>query len=236
MTFQEFKAVIRDTLFPDGEPENQALSHDRMIVDALVELQRVVSCLKENHQTIVPHCSTFFERGLTVFETPEGYQNIRRLYTLTDDCCPIYYQFRKSAQNQMEDWVKDYVEAYELPERNIYLPPGVVQASPEFDREPGVDWNWNALGRSAEGYFTIRNGRIYVAPWINSNERIILEWDGIKTVWADDAEITSDPALRRAVELWVKKEHVRLYDPDKTDYQVTVNEWQEARANLIMDC
>jgi len=70
----------------------------------------------------------------------------------------------------------------------------------------------DAGGRSPGGVFAIHRGRIYVAPWIESSEELVIEWDGIKPNWADADYVESDPKFIEAITLMVGIQHYSYYE------------------------
>lgn len=72
LSFGEYKTAARKRLWPSGEASNLVLPHNKMFVDALIELQTFNECLQFDNTQLVPHCSTFFNCGVTVFDAPRG--------------------------------------------------------------------------------------------------------------------------------------------------------------------
>lgn len=70
----------------------------------------------------------------------------------------------------------------------------------------------DAGGRSRSGVYAIKHGRIYLAPWIESTESVIVEWNGIKTNWAATDLVTDDPKFIEAVRLLVGIQHYMHYE------------------------
>lgn len=71
-TFGQLKAECRKRLWPAGEQDRLHESHEKDFIDAVVNLQRSVPCLRIDHTDIRPHCSTFYKCGLTVTDAPQG--------------------------------------------------------------------------------------------------------------------------------------------------------------------
>jgi len=91
-------------------------------------------------------------------------------------------------------------------------------------------------GRALAGIWAIENGRIYVGPWIQSTEMIVVKWEGIKRDWVDADLVDDDPGLFRAVEMWLRWEHARDWDSDLNKAQAYEIEYRKALAELIYDC
>ena len=94
----------------------------------------------------------------------------------------------------------------------------------------------NSCGRSQVGVWAIRRGRVYLAPWIQSTETVVVEWDGIKREWADADLIDSDPLLKRALRLFVQAQHLRDYDNEFDKSALAYMEYQKARSELMYNC
>ena len=71
-TFGQLKSDIRKRVFPAGEASNLVASHDKMFIDAMMDLQTWVKCLQYDHTDLVPQCATLYNCGLTVFDAPRG--------------------------------------------------------------------------------------------------------------------------------------------------------------------
>lgn len=68
--------------------------------------------------------------------------------------------------------------------------------------------------RSQMGIWAIERGKIYIAPWINSNETVLVMWDGIKRQFGDADQVDDDPLLAEALEAWVRFKHAGTFDHD----------------------
>jgi len=72
MTFKAFTDEVLDSIFPFGRPENLQAAHRRMVIEALVELQRMVDCLQNANTSEFAQCATYFNCGMTVLPQPRG--------------------------------------------------------------------------------------------------------------------------------------------------------------------
>ena len=70
----------------------------------------------------------------------------------------------------------------------------------------------DAGGRSRGGVYAVKHGRIYIAPWIESTESLVVEWNGIKTNWAPEDLVSDDPLFLKAVRLNVAIQHYTHYE------------------------
>lgn len=100
-----------------------------------------------------------------------------------------------------------------------YNPPSDIGFENQPALPPGFHYpqtSTDAGGRSRSGVYAVKHGRIYIAPWIESSESVIVEWNGIKTNWAPTDLISDDPKLLQAVRLLVGIQHYTHYeDNDK---------------------
>lgn len=74
----------------------------------------------------------------------------------------------------------------------------------------------NAGGRSPGGRFAIERGRLYIAPWIESTESLVVKWNGIKRKWSDDDFVDDDPKVLQAIRLNVAIQHYIAYEDNPT--------------------
>lgn len=87
----------------------------------------------------------------------------------------------------------------------------------------------DASRRALRGYWAMERGMIFLAPWINSTETIIVRWDGIKRDYLDGDLVENDPELIRAVKLFIQKEYER---DDNRD--VAMSQDYERQFNLAL--
>jgi hypothetical protein len=82
----------------------------------------------------------------------------------------------------------------------------------------------------------MERGKIYVAPWIQSTETIILKWDGIKRTWNDNDQMDDDPLLAQAIENYVLAEHADKFDRDYAAGESARAKFNDNRAVLMRQC
>lgn len=263
-TFADFKTDLRAIAFPDGEATNLVAFHDKSIIAAMVDLQTWVLCLQQDNTTLVPHCATFYNCGLTMLPAPAG--RIMRVSVIDkinpdtgqedpdaeDDwcseitynpvdfctvdaymkrsracgsCLPAAYFFGLSAMSCMK-------AAYPVP-TDEGLPAGLPLLPLGFHYPQE---STNAGGRALSGVWAMERGKIYLAPWIQSTETVVIKWDGIKTKWADADLMDENPNILRAVKAWVMKDHAAYMDKDYAAAKVASDEYDIVRADLIHEC
>lgn len=91
-------------------------------------------------------------------------------------------------------------------------------------------------GRARAGRWAIERGKLYVAPWIQSSEAILIKWDGVKMNWADGDPFDPNPTLIAAVEEYVRWQHHKKWERDYTAAAAAEQSFQDARRDLIYDC
>jgi hypothetical protein len=94
----------------------------------------------------------------------------------------------------------------------------------------------DAGGRSRGGVWALYRGRIYIAPWIESDETVVVEWNGIKDQWSDNDLVEDDSKFRQAVRLNVAVQHFTHYEQDQQKLVILETQWREALRDLIHEC
>lgn len=94
----------------------------------------------------------------------------------------------------------------------------------------------DATCRAHKGYWAIEGGRIYIAPWIQSSETVVVRWEGIKRDWVDSDLCSDDPTFVDAVDNYVKSLHYRDWEKDAAQAKMAADSYALALANLIYDC
>lgn len=74
----------------------------------------------------------------------------------------------------------------------------------------------NAGGRSPGGRFAIYRGRLYIAPYIESTESLVVVSNGIKRKWNDPDFVDDDPKVLQALRLNVAIQHYISYEDNPT--------------------
>lgn len=228
-TYLQLKIKLRGQFWPAGEAKSLRASHDAAFERGMVDLQRWVDQLKKRNISQFPHCSTYWEDAKTVVEAPKGI--IRRIYTITegDTAWRDKVHYWSTTFHLIEGWAKWLYEAV-TPE-NVGLP-----ALPQGFRhaEAAVD---STIGRARVGSWAIYRHRLYVAPWIQSNEILVVEWDGLKTSWADTDVLNTDywhSGVEQALSYYVLAEHEKFFG-DAQEAAKFMRLYEEARADLMYD-
>lgn len=273
ITFLELKTAVRANIFPTGEAPNLVASHDKMFIDALVDLQTVVECLQQDNTDTYPQCSTFWDCEMTVLPGPRG--NIKSVSVVdqidptlhqesttapTDYCARIYY--RELDQCHFKAWKNRGgcrgqgcialplffglpcdlwgSGSFRFPPTDVGVPAGLPPLPLGFhypqtptDRvSPDGTHRW----RARAGVWAKERGNIWIAPWIQSTETVIVEWDGIKRTWADGDPVDDDPLLSQAIEEYVRWRHADKYDHDAEEAARAGGAYSLAKQALIHQC
>ena len=265
-TFGQFKSAIRGRIWPPGsaEPDNLVASHDKDFIDALFDLQASVVCLQQDNTDVFPQCSTTYNCGLTVLPCPRGI--IKKLSVIDKIDSTTHLESADAADDYCGEvvyaevdycHVRSYLDRsrrsgcchnigsfFGLPfcgSRPRYptptdeglaaglplLPLGFHYPQESTDRE---------YGRAGRGVWAKERGNIYVAPWIQSTETILITWDGIKRSWNNGDPIDDDPLLSQAVEAYVRWQHARKWDKDEQAAADSMAEYNNTRSMLMRQC
>lgn len=245
MNFGELKAKLRLQIWPEGEAENLVTPHDSFFIEALYDAQKNVECYRFANTDVYPHCATYFNCGMTVLPKPNGHVTriyvVDRLNAYgeedsagVDDYCDKvelqqvnychmerYYALCQRCSSGNTDLIESFL-------RRIFGVYRIKREYPEPTDEgmaglPSLPGGYHypqsstdADGRSPYGVFSIHRGRIYIAPWIQSTETVVVEWDGIKRSWGDADNVDDDPKLHQFIRAHVMWQHEKLYgDPAK---------------------
>lgn len=212
-TVLQLRTEIINQCWPSGAPENLATRMDPTVAspyeqifqEGMAEIAKWVPCEQTNNVNVIPFCATYYKCAQTVITAPSPNAMIKRLYTLIDQewCDPVYYRMVPFPE---PEWFGRRLMS--LLGDNLVGPPssnmplGFAQANPVTDSE---------AGRARTGIFALHKGNIYIAPWIQSNEVVVIEWDGIKLAWSDLDFITETQDYKKALKLYFQYGHERDY-------------------------
>ena len=232
MIYADFIKGMKSTVFPDREPINLVASHNNYFLDGLIEVQRRVPQLREHNFNLYAFEATFYRCRTTVIEKPDG--PIIRLYTYTteDQCDSIFYA--PTTREHMEALMKKAQSCFMVP-----TPVGGETIGGEFipfeplplgllRSEKTTDKMW----RAGSGYFAVMDDQIYIYPHIESNERIGVEWQGVKTSYLPTDIVTFSRDVQSVVELWVQAQASLREDCDAGKYTAFITGWTAQMAEL----
>lgn len=245
-TFAQLKAAVLEQAFPDKEAKNLFIPHEKIMISAVVEIQQAIDRYKHNNTEIIPFCATYFQCGLTVLQAPRGIINgVSTFSGITTQCIqqasPINWCDEVKYQRvDYSDLVKmiDRTLACSCSGFNGYssllnLPFATCQKvlgqkySPPTDAEycgfPTLPLGFHFAQDSTDmnrrarvGVWALQHNRIYIGPWINSTETVVVEWDGLKRQWvnADWVDTEEDPLFIDAVKHYLLMKHFGQYERD----------------------
>jgi hypothetical protein len=230
ITFSDWMRKMRDELWPSGYPENCINSIRGYFVAGCMDMQRTIECLQENNASIFPACATFFNGGLTFVNAPGPKAVIRRVWTTANGDWNNKVFYRQHEYADLAEWSLNLLEY--APPLNVGLP-----KLPMGDRytEKVTD---SKLGRSRTGIWALNRRRIYLAPWIQSNETVVIEWDGTRVDWKDTDLIDLDvwcPLHEEALKLYVKGEYEFNFGTMSESLKIK-DTFADRLALLINDC
>lgn len=240
MKFSELVGELRADIWPEGVPESLAGPIGKSFEAGVTHLQRYVPCLQNRNIDRYAQCATYFQGGKTVFPAPKG--RIQRVYTILGKSGEEIYPalFKQVTKDELEcDSLKHLSMIYPpLNLANEDLPMGFKY--PEKDSDYMVD----ATGakkttkhyRSVIGRWAVEKEKLYVSPWINSDEIVVVEWDGVKNSFSSDDIITDNVDFKRALRLFVQRETARDFDADYERYRYMTIDFNEALGDLIHEC
>jgi len=212
MNFAEFKTKVKAVVFPIGEAENLVEIHNTFIVEALADIQQLVPSFRERNTDVIAFKDTRYNCGTTVTAAPDGI--IKRIYSVgADFCCKTNY--RKSTLAQIRT-----LEAY----NNITLPPTAIKLPtqptdkptlPLGDLYPDASAD-SPYGRSTTGYWAVEGCRLYIWPYLQSNEDLVIEWSGVKTTYVD-SDLIYDDTVVIAVRAALQRDIARNIESNDAD-------------------
>ena len=263
-TWGQLKTDLRKRLFPQGEAENLVAAHDAKFIDAYIDIQTWAECYQQDNTDVRRQCETYYQCGVTVLDAPRGI--IRKVSVIdkvnpethledadsdADWCSEVIYT-EIDFQN-----IRNYIDRSRrcgrlLPSGAFFGLPywgcrpkvpvptdeGLPAALPMLDLgfhypQTSTDRNY---GRAGIGIWAKARGRVYIAPWIQSTETVVMEWDGIKRTWKDADPIDEDPLLAVAIEEYVRWKHFSTYEIDEARASAAGNEYGIKLAMLIHQC
>lgn len=232
MTYAQFSAAVRAKVFPEGEAENLVPLNKNRVLDALIDLQMKIPCLQTRHQDCHTQSDTFWNCGATVFDAPRGYiQSL--LTTPTNDPCAIN-RFRPVPPHELQCFLEELklCGKIDVPSQTYDSSVYPILYESDMYNAAAIDASCNP----GDGVFSLIDGRIWLFPFINSGETIVLEWDGIKREFSDGDTVTYDRATTYMVELYVEAEAKRKDDCDEKAYLAALAKYIEKVGDAIWNC
>lgn len=236
MNFAELKASVIGTTdatgsaFPQGPPENLLTLLAERLAEGMFVLQRHIPCYQQRHIDVYPSCSLMFQNGASVLTKPAG--EILRVYTIGSEAggWDAAIPYTPVTLPTLRRWMAKFRRNARWVYRDNRIASGeqgFIQPSATLD-SPG--------GRAGGGVYSIdpHTQRLIVGPWLQSTEKLVVEWRGIKKEWRDTDLVPDDPAFKRLIRLWLTMEYGR--DFASPDLQTRERSFREEHAEQIIAC
>ena len=231
MNYSDLKTEVLSGAFPLGVPENLRTHLESYVLSSLIEIQRYVPCVRYRHDNVYAANQTFWLCGASVITAPEG--RVLRVYTVENEgwCDPVIYnpvtmaEFRRWQAAWQSQW-RNSLYADAVPSGTA-LPMGFNVPDTSSDA---------ACGRATVGVYAFdpTSKRLYIGPWIQSTESVVVEWQGIKRTWNDGDLVPSGADFVRLCQLFVEREYGRRFGC--SDLGVRERAWDEALADYATTC
>lgn len=200
ITFSALLTQLRAEIWPDGEAKTLRTAHTAYFKAAIIDLQKWIDPLQQFNTSVYERCERLWEDAKTVVTMPNGV--VRRVFTIVNDDWRDKVYYHSSNRLMAERWAKRLFEA-ETPENTGFpeLQFGYKYEEAEVDSD---------IGRARAGIWCTYRGKLIVAPWLQSNEKLVVEWDGVKNTFLDADtfdETLWDGGVCEAIKHYVKWQH-----------------------------
>lgn len=230
MNFGDLKERIKTDAWPNGVPENLTDAVDTYVLSGLIEAQRNIRCLQYRHDDVYAACQTYWHCGASAITAPKG--RILRAYTIDNEewCRPVplrpvsMQEFRRWQAKWKSNWRSSY---YEPPASGAQLPMGFDVPTTSSDA---------ICGRATTGIYALdpSANRLWVGPWIQTTESLVVEWQGIKRTWSSGDIVPDDEDFIRLIRLFTELEFGRKWASD--DLPIRERAYSEALADMMATC
>jgi len=243
MNFLQLSRNVARLLFPDrgnsaepldGIPQGLLVPFQMFCWEAMRDLQDYVDGLQVDHVSIYRQCATTFRCGQTYIDAPDG--QVSRVFTVynsgavdeQDDYC-AHVNYNWASFPALHHWSRLFsIRVPRMPDNTGLLPLTLGFKYPEAVTD-------SEYGRARSGIWTIHKRQLIVAPWIQSTEKLVVQWSGKKSTWGDQDLVVDDARYFQVVREYVKAQWSRIYDKDTEAYQQALFEWQAARSQFIRE-
>lgn len=234
MTFAELKTRVVADAWPLGAPENLTSLLDGYVLSGLIEIQRKIKCFQYRHDDVYDQCRTYWSGGATVLTAPRG--NILAVYTVEEInpgevswSRPVPY--RAVTWQEFKRWQATWKSRWSS---SLYVAP--PDAGLPLGFRPADATSDATCGRALTGVYALEETtrRLYVGPWLQSNEKLVVEWQGIKRDWQDGDLVPEDEDFIRLLRLWIEREYGRKWAAP--DLPIREAAWREALSDMVVTC
>ena len=241
MKYRKLVEELQADIWPEGLPENISGPALKNITSGLVHIQRYVPCFQTKNISRYPQCSTYFQAGKTVIDAPKG--RIGKVYTIQSGDEDYPALFKQTTKTDVDCHSLGYLRTVFPPDNKGYeaLPLGFKYPESSSDYKATVSGATSTQGtskhyRAVTGRWALDKGKLWVSPWLNSNEILVVEWEGFQQSYGDDDIVPDDADFIRALKLYVHKEYTRDFDNDYEKYRFLTLEFNDAIGDLIYEC
>lgn len=227
-TYLQLKQRLRAQIWPSGEAKSLRVAHDGFFKAAMMDLQKWVDCLRQNNTSQVAFDDTLWHDAKTAIDAPFG--DIRRVYTIANDDWRDPVSYRSSVFDEMTCWSRRLFEAT--------APTVTVGEEMTLGFRKSDASSDSTVGRARIGIWAVYRRRLYLAPWVQSNETIIVEWDGEKTTWLDTDLVDETywtPDVEEAIAYYVSFKHDIFYG-DKVEGARFKQLYDDKLSDLVWKC
>lgn len=225
ISWTAFKLAMRQQIWPyPNEAKNLVTVHDGYFQEAIVDIQSWVPQLQVNNTSVHPFCSTLWECNKSVVAAPKG--EIRRIFTILNDdwCNKVFYD--STNFTSLEALARSITDT--TPPAGNMIQQGLKYAEASSDNTCGTK-------RARRGVWAIYRKKLWIAPWIQSGESIVVEWDGVKDTYEEVDQLDADlwgTSERLAIKLYVQAKHETFFG-DKNFGMKLEKDYDAALADLI---
>ena len=124
---------------------------------------------------------------------------------------------------------------YPVPDDAEYLSSPGLPMGHHYQPQASTD-STRRYPRAKRGVWALHNGRIYVAPWLQSTETVVVEWNGIKNLWDDVDLVENSAQLKRTVRYYLAWNQAKDYDRDTMAAANAERDYRDALRWMMRDC
>lgn len=247
ITYEVFKERVKEIVFPEGEAENLVSTHNSYIVEALINLQTNIPCLRENNvdvytkEDVREQCNADFVTG------PRGVIQAVYAFLPGSDCARYFYDARNQAfvdcwmakqscvtcNDQTDD---DEPSITRSPECHTEMAGDTACASPYEEADED-----DSTFQGSKRYYAIGpNQKLILAPRFPCGYKVVVHWEGVKRSYDESDVLPDDMDLITTVAKFVEGQKALRLDKDRELYErlmhPVVGEFTVAKAAMVVRC
>lgn len=243
ITYEEFKARVKAIVFPEGEAENLVGTHNSYIDEALINLQTHVACLRENNVDIISKEDVREQCNADFINGPRGVIQSVYAFLPGTECRRYFYDPKSPAF--IDCWMARQ-SCTTCGTQSDDGSPSIAR-SPECHTEMAGDTScYDPYEQASENdagfkiadkfYAAGPNNRMIFAPRFPCGYKMAVHYEGIKRVFSDADPLPDDMDLITTVAKYVECQRAGRLDKDQSLYATLLNEFNKARAGMIVRC